>query len=566
MMAPGHAELHYRARFNLCAKQDVPLEWGNVVRLVRFWVGNRVERNDAYTGGKWFFIGGEWSPPGGHGVRVQTQRFVGKGQETAPELWAMRFEHPCRDIPHRTWRTDIGLVRLETGDLEVSITNCHWIRPGFIGAEPASPTPAAPGIVLDLIADDRWEARLGATALASEPRPLAVGEGMTLRKTLEDSSRACPLVFIMGDRHTGHPLLNAHRLAKLLAGTAVICLATAKEIDEELEYTIPKDFRCWPGMVRVYLPGLKFDSPRDARRHRFFLARDITVLGAPVVENLIIEGLARRFVPTTGTSISSIDDVADAERRAHLESALRAAREGAQDKSFVEFCDTEVKRLEADSKAFREQRDEAAERAENADNLLRTERYLRQEAERRMRIAEESTRQGQELVRLTAERGIPVSSLSEAIGLIERMFPNRIVFTPEARQSAEKAGFNDEADLMPDAFRLLWHLATTMHDLCFGTQQYVGKLEDAFRQRSGGIEITMTERKLTKQDKEARAMRRIVFEGQELDCTPHLKLGNDPDTCLRVHFAKAKRTNGNEVIVIGHCGDHLKTAGTRKRG
>ncbi|MBL8881013.1 MAG: hypothetical protein JNG88_18005 [Phycisphaerales bacterium] len=566
MTLPAHAKLHYRARFSLVAKDSTPPDWGAVAKKILFWIVDRVDRNDAFNRGKWYFVGGEWAPPGGQGVRVETKRFVGAGMDTAPDYWTIRFEHPCRDVAHRRWRTDIGLARQANGEIEVSVTNFHWLTPGYIGEEPEAPTPASPVIVLDLVNHPAFNAVLGASRLSSRPLLLNLREGMEFRELLATAERECPIVLVTHDRFTGEALLNAGKLARLLAGNALVYVAADRELDDELEWTIPAEFRCRSGMVRVYLPGLQFDSPRDARRHRFFLARDIQGLGANVVEGLIVEALSRRYAPSAKTFVESFEDIADVEQRAALDSALKLAREGAKDQEFVAFCDGEVKRIQAENKSLAEDRNQATTRADTAENLLKTERYLRQEAERQLRDAQDTARQNEELRALAAERGVPVLSLVQAIETIERMFPDRIVFTAEAKQSAERAGFNELRDEMAEAWRMLWHLATTMHDLCLGSESYAGKLDDVFRQRSGGIDITLTERKLTKADGEARAARRVIFEGKELDITPHLKLGRDPDTCLRVHFAAHRRADGTGVIVIGHCGDHKKTAGTRKRG
>jgi hypothetical protein len=66
---------------------------------------------------------------------------------------------------------------------------------------------------------------------------------------------------------------------------------------------------------------------------------------------------------------------------------------------------------------------------------------------------------------------------------------------------------------------------------------------------------------MARDDRKLMALRKRHYEGQELDFSPHAKLqkgGKD----LRVHFY-ADHTR--KLIVIGHCGDHLKTAGTARR-
>jgi hypothetical protein len=58
------------------------------------------------------------------------------------------------------------------------------------------------------------------------------------------------------------------------------------------------------------------------------------------------------------------------------------------------------------------------------------------------------------------------------------------------------------------------------------------------------------------------ALRRVRYDGQDVDITPHVKWGNRVPKLLRVHFY-VDRQKGK--LVIGHCGDHLDTYGTRRR-
>ena len=57
------------------------------------------------------------------------------------------------------------------------------------------------------------------------------------------------------------------------------------------------------------------------------------------------------------------------------------------------------------------------------------------------------------------------------------------------------------------------------------------------------------------------ALRKIVHNGKERDITPHVKAGNKA-RLLRVHFCVDQ---DEKQIIIGHCGDHLDTYGTRRR-
>jgi hypothetical protein len=58
------------------------------------------------------------------------------------------------------------------------------------------------------------------------------------------------------------------------------------------------------------------------------------------------------------------------------------------------------------------------------------------------------------------------------------------------------------------------------------------------------------------------AKRRFAHDGKEWDMTPHVKWGNSAPKCLRVYFAVDR---DQKRLIVGHCGDHLDTYGTRRR-
>ncbi|MBX3412396.1 MAG: hypothetical protein KF708_06895 [Pirellulales bacterium] len=467
-------------------------------------------------------------------------------------------------MTHRQWCTEVGLAKQDDGSIEVAVANYHWLLPSYIGPEPDAPPPSSPGLVITLLNHDKWSGRLGSILLSPNPHALQVGDLAMLRDALIDPQRECPLVVIRSDRFLGRPLLDPQTLARVLAGIAVVYEGQSEELDAEFEFILPREYRCTSGMIRVYLPGLNVDAPWDSRRHRFFIPTDIKSLGPQVVQELIVDGLARRFASSTAPSVGSIDDVDDIERRAQLQQLLQSAKAGDKDQAFLDYCDSEVKRLSERVDALEKERDRANEQVNTLDNQLRTEQYLRSEMERQARAAVKDQELTEALKQLVANRGLPMTSLSEVVEAIATMFPHRIVITEQARDSAARAGFNELEDEIPTAFRMLWHLATTMHDLVFQKDGRSGQIGDEFRSRTNGLDIAMAEGKMTNRDKTAKDLRTIKFEGVELDISPHLKHGNDQDTCLRIHFASHRRSDDDGVIVVGHCGDHLLSAGTRK--
>ena len=108
------------------------------------------------------------------------------------------------------------------------------------------------------------------------------------------------------------------------------------------------------------------------------------------------------------------------------------------------------------------------------------------------------------------------------------------------------------------AWECLQALATVVPTLVFEQGVHPGQLPERFRHETGGIELTMTEGSQTNRDSRMGRLRQADLDGRTWDISPHVKWGSD----FRVHFAL---DGDGKRVVVGHCGDHLDTAGTRRR-
>lgn len=138
------------------------------------------------------------------------------------------------------------------------------------------------------------------------------------------------------------------------------------------------------------------------------------------------------------------------------------------------------------------------------------------------------------------------------VDLIQRLYLDRVFFTEEARDSAKVATFQD----VHVAWRILRSMATTLFDL-FGTKC---DLEREYRDRTG-FELALSENSATKEIREAVRQRMVRYCNRYLLAEAHVKYGTRAPKLLRVHFTYRP---GSPLIVIGHVGDHLETAGTRR--
>jgi hypothetical protein len=146
------------------------------------------------------------------------------------------------------------------------------------------------------------------------------------------------------------------------------------------------------------------------------------------------------------------------------------------------------------------------------------------------------------------------ASMSEVLELIEKIYPDRIVFTDKARESAEGATLKN----LNIAWKCLRSMSTALHDLHFQQKLPFRDIAQRFRD-STGFELTIGESERTKKDKKLGAMRRDVYKGEEIDFSSHVKHGTSAGNILRVHYYAHPK---DKLLVVGHCGDHLDTVRT----
>ena len=557
-MAVSHEhELHYRCSFDLTSPSPIEKTWGDLVRLVRSWISGRFSSDQASAalGGKWFFVGGEWRPPRQQRVLVKTERCIGQGDDLAPQSWAIRFEHPDSQIGVRQWRTDIGITVSDGNRVVFSLSTIHWLQAGYIGQEPPEPIPTAPRIVSDVLNCKSWAAHSGSEKLETIPFLLRDGNAKVLVLHLEDIKRTCPIVLVAKDFATGESLVDPRRLARLLAGAAVVWESESSWVDKELEQTLNRAFSCWNGMVRVYQSRVNLKSTSDSRRHRYFDKDDIETLGVAKVEELLVRGVVRRSRPTSFSGVATVEDVQAKQAQTRFAEELKRAVRGSQE--WTSLLEQEVERLTSSIKDKDAEIGLLQEYGEDADELRDEVARLKYEHGQALGRAQEA-----ESVRsaLAAQAALLrnldhlPSTVSEVAELIGKVYPDRIVFTDKALESTKDSSLKNPTV----AWACLRSMATVLYDLHFQQKLPFREVAQKFRD-STGFELAVGESETTKKRKKLGAMRRDYYKGEEIDISPHVKHGTSPGNVLRVHYYVHPK---DRLLVVGHCGDHLDTVRT----
>ncbi len=559
--SPAAAFLHHRCHFDVLRDSHPTSAWPEVIKTIRQWVVYAVQTEEKLLGA-WFFRGGEWF--GAKSPRVSLKVVTEKGDGTAqcPQFWTLRYEHPCREVTARQWRVDIGVTLLDDR-LRFSAATSYWLLSEYIGPEPAPPVPTAPSVVRSMLKGRGWSCMAGTERLQERPHIIKLCDGQRLYDRLADRGRACPVVLVSCREADGTPVLDAHSLAKTLAGSAAVYVAESPKVEEEWEYFLPKGFRCQNGMARVYQPHADFGSERDAKRHRYFSEEQIKEDTEARVREMIVRGITRRASAIGHSEVTSIEDL-ETRRR---DIRLRELRRLADDRSKDEY----IKLLEEDNNSLRASEDDlkrrlsetaakledAQDRAEELDEQRRRLQYELQAAVSSRQTAEETARQAERQSRVLSSLKRLPSSVKEVAETMQQLFPSELVFTARGLRSTEDRG----RDLVEDAWECLYALATVLHPLLFDSADQNIDLERVFKEKTG-FDLGMSEGRSTKRDKKFMKLRQDAFEGRTIDIVPHIKIGNKEPRLLRVHFFV---DTDKKRIVIGHCGGHLDNFSTRKQ-
>lgn len=541
--------VHFRCSFDLHA-QDAEDSWANLLRTVRKWIAQRPQPQDDDDFWKgWFFKGGEWKSQEVPGIRVLTRSCYGDGTPQSPNVWSAEYEHPCDDSPgYRVWRVHVGIEQFDAAKFHFNFQTVYQMRPGHIGPAPTLPLPSSPGLIMKLLMSDFWRCVAGREELSANAKILNVGHGKDFEQLLISKERACPVVLISHVFQNQGYTIDPAKLARLLGGTGIVFRSESSEVDEELEYVLGRRFSCWNGMIRVYVPGLDFERKGDFKRHRYILIKDVQSWGVDRTIEILVAGMARRNVRPRGV-LTPIDVEAVFRRRRIAE--LRAQQASGTKDEWIRLLEEENETLSTAKAQLEDSNVLLQETVEEQQGEIRRLKYEKKSLRANLAQGNRVGNPNNMTKRLENLKQLP-RSLREVVDKIASIHSDRIVFTKRAIQSADESGFRD----IHTAWWVLWSMATTLYEHFF--EQGVNNIERVFRDYSG-IELAMTERKLTNQDKKLMALRRDTFEGQKIDITPHVKF--DDDT-TRAYFCPF-RQNGIRRIVVGYIG-HLDTAGSRR--
>lgn len=613
-------QVHYRTRFELCPYDTTTPAIVPALRIIYKWVYQKERKR---KGENIFevlrsqeameaFIFHDLAYPcdyhGGLNNRLGPAICVATVPGDKPRslrAWALEYDEADARRPERHWHTRIGLSTTADGTCIVNAKVTHYIVPGYFGTPLPEPHANIPNFIKELIGLKAYQCCIGETVVRRDA--LALGR-MTFTpeftENLLSPDREIPLVLITSDREGKMPVKEVGRLTSALLGLAnVYTLDMSVNANRKSLNGLLSARDACPGWatsssrLMIFPPHTDLESPASASASRFYSkeAMDKWPGGQLAFTDMLNRSFARGYAKTDDDVLEMADidlllqriasersragirelrakigkaktvaalplnadeaSLKDAEKR--FERMTREAREMnerlEEQEQLIELYEEENERVMRQNRALEERMREL----ESDKSQLETLRYRLVEAQGRAdEKAAEAARLKDEAASLEKIDHFP-TSLVEELELAGRLWPDRIVVLPEAVRSAAAYRYCD----LDEEWRILRAVATVLWGIYFGDGDS-SDIDEEFKRRSG-FTHTFRESGATNASPALVKLRRRLYKGSEIDITPHIKGSGRRDSSnlhpFRLHYyadAEGKK------IVIGHCGEHLDTAGT----
>lgn len=540
---------HYRARFEVAAADGADAAEA-VKEIVMGWL--HAKGLDVPEGAADIAVPAGWTAADEPDV-AKAVRFLGlSGAQGA--AWAVEADELDGEFSRRRWHTRIGLAPAGDGGCILNVQVSHYAVNGFFGYQ-RNPLPSVPRVVRDILASGKLDVRIGASRVSVEEIYL---DADTLKRdfmpSLTDRARCLPIVLMTTDDDGKTPVWDATELASKLVGMATVYVIDMRDgvLVQAFRDLLPDRtpagrYRIGRSAVMVYRPGIDLSTEDSLSACTLFTRHRVERYAAGGRDgfiNVLMQGLGRGIDSRPG-DVAGIGDVL------WLRSRAESERQGER-----------IERLRSDAEAWEEiatdQERSYSDATAKVDELTRTVQRL--EGEKRAlerKAAQCAAPSDDDGAARVAEclQAIP-RDLADLLKLARSIWPDRIVVLPEAMDSAKSYDGNlaEEWDIVRGA-------ATALYGLLFEDDDCEGQVADEFQRRTG-YELTFSESSATRARADLMKMRERSYGGRTVDISAHIK-GRSQKNTFRLHFYIDRE---NELIVIGHAGCHMKTAGSHRRG
>ncbi|PCI30174.1 MAG: hypothetical protein COB67_02495 [SAR324 cluster bacterium] len=149
------------------------------------------------------------------------------------------------------------------------------------------------------------------------------------------------------------------------------------------------------------------------------------------------------------------------------------------------------------------------------------------------------------------------SSAVDLLNNISVLYSEHIIVTDQAYMSASE--LNVDKKTLQKIWKGLESLEKVIYKEKFISKQH---RDEKFFHNITGLQVAYSDGKMTKRTGRLMRLRELLYEGQQYDISPHIKIGNREGSMCRIHFCIDE---SKERIIIGFCGNHLETAISKKQ-
>lgn len=476
-----------------------------------------------------------------------TLDFSNQGEETAPlaghtllnnsyetpsgRLNTIRWSHPDDQDPNFSWVVQLSAAAM---DARAQFHCVVGIESRLPHLRPMRHAVGRPRVASEVVA--AFDVRIGGWPVPTVPRTLMRDEvGDFVEDVLCNPERTLPVVVLSPDAWSGRLSLDPRSLHSKLAGSAEVAVLGDKFAAFAWTDEVGKLLSCFDGAVRVYWPGFTLDD--QPRQHPLHLATTIRK----------IEGRSGRWVETLRDRLHAASvhafaqsEVALAVRKAVAEEDGRRAREALErhrnDDEHTEILKEWENALQR-AEAAEEERDRL--RAEN-EQLKYAANWVATAADDRM-----DNDSGTEARR-------DFDTVADAVRAAQQEFKGVLVFLDTALDSAEKSPFKRPEQV--------FDMLQAMAEVTTEWREAEGSLGKPWEHAVGthGYEFKVAIGETTRNQWGSQYT--FQYEGEPLLFEQHITLGaKSPEKCLSAHF---HRDEERLVLVVGHCGRHLRNTKT----
>lgn len=483
-------------------------------------------------------------------------------------LWALRADDPDKEIPARTWITEVAIGLPNKGLSQMSIRQMASSSEMDLAINPHVPR------VAHQVAN-QCGLRAGRFPITDVHKCVESDDDLNkLFDLLESQDRRLPVIVASGDERTPtpeRPLIDTASLAIATLGLAHVFVLPAKH-SYVLSEKFDKSRSVFHGAVRMYRCG--FNHSADPREHPLFLGHKVSI-NPDDCEREIRQLVAHESVRRTrlGHDVLSFSDVADFRSEAAREAAQRREIETARvihDTQItverrISVLEQEIEARKSDVDALEDQVKSAQSERDRSFDLATQEEERARSAEERARNAEATLyglnvhvvklRRMLSQQQIDPDRGLELPRTWEELAeWCNEHLAGRLVLAPQARRGIKKAMFDD-----PElAGRCLLWLSSTYRDIRIDG---IGDPRDAHAHirtvtDHDGTAISGVENSRCGTDEFY-----FDYEDGRLKADWHVKNGNarDREHCLRIYYCYDE---AKQQIVVADMPGHRKTGAT----